>query len=102
MNAWALDWAAISRCRPPHSLRPGGSLRHDTPGIFNFRDAKQYWGLTDCMRITPTGVTNAPNLSLFMVNVAYRLQADVRQCEPDDSILASKLTVEATNTWRRP
>ena len=36
---------------------------------FNFRDAKQYWGLEDFMHITPTGVTHAANLSLFMVNV---------------------------------
>jgi len=42
---------------------------------FNFRDAKQYWGLEDFMHVTPTGVTNATNLSLFMVNVAYRLRA---------------------------
>lgn len=28
------------------------------------------------MNVTPTGVTNAANLSLFMVNVAYRLRAD--------------------------
>ena len=40
---------------------------------FNFRDTKQYWGLEDCMNITPPGVTNAANLSLFMVNVVYRL-----------------------------
>jgi putative transposase len=39
----------------------------------NFRDAKQHWGLEDFMYITPTGVTNAANLSLFMVNVSYRL-----------------------------
>ena len=29
---------------------------------FNFRDAKQYWGLEDFMNLTPTGVTNAANL----------------------------------------
>src|SRR5207244_10405946 len=40
---------------------------------FNFRDTKQYWGLEDCMNITPPGVTNSANLSLFMVNVVYRL-----------------------------
>ena len=57
---------------------------------FNFRDAKQYWGLEDFMNVTPTGVTNAANLSLFMVNVAYRLQADVRQRDPDYSILDLK------------
>jgi DDE superfamily endonuclease len=57
---------------------------------FNFRDAKQYWGLEDFMNVTPTGVTNAANLSLFMVNVAYRLQADRRQHDPDYSILDLK------------
>ena len=57
---------------------------------FNFRDAKQYWGLEDFMNVTPTGVTNAANLSLFMVNVAYRLQADVRQRAPDYSVLDLK------------
>jgi putative transposase len=57
---------------------------------FNFRDAKQYWGLEDFMNVTPTGVTNAANLSLFMVNVSYRLQAEVRPREPDYSILDLK------------
>jgi putative transposase len=45
------------------------------PIEFNFRDAKQYWGLEDFMNVTPTGVTKAAHLSLFMVNVAYRLRA---------------------------
>jgi DDE superfamily endonuclease len=54
---------------------------------FNFRDAKQYWGLEDFMNGTPAGVTNAANLSLFMVNVASRLQDDVRLRAPDYSIL---------------
>jgi hypothetical protein len=57
---------------------------------FNFRDAKQYWGLEDFMNVTPTGVTNAANLSLFMVNVAYRLRADVHPREPDYSVLDLK------------
>jgi putative transposase len=57
---------------------------------FNFRDAKQYWGLEDFMNVTPTGVTNAANLSLFMVNVAYRLQAAGRQRDPAYSILDLK------------
>jgi hypothetical protein len=56
----------------------------------NFRDAKQYWGLEDFMNVTPPGVTNAANLSLFMVNVAYRLQADRRQRDPDYSVLDLK------------
>ena len=57
---------------------------------FNFRDAKQYWGLEDFMNVTPTGVTNAANLSLFMVNVAYQLRLDVRQRVPDYSVLDLK------------
>jgi putative transposase len=57
---------------------------------FNFRDAKQYWGLEDFMNVTPTGVTNAANLSLFMVNVAYGLRADGHACDPDYSVLDLK------------
>jgi len=57
---------------------------------FNFREAKQYWGLEDFMNITPTGVTNAANLSLFMVNVAYHLRADIQPHDPDYSVLDLK------------
>jgi putative transposase len=57
---------------------------------FNFRDAKQYWGLEDFMPITPTGVTHAANLALFMVNVAYRLRADLHPYHPDYSVLDLK------------
>jgi putative transposase len=57
---------------------------------FNFREAKQYWGLEDFMNVTPTGVTNEANLSLFMVNVAYRLRADVHPHDPDYSVLDLK------------
>ena len=37
---------------------------------FNFRDAKQFWGLEDFMNTTETAVTNAVNLSFFMVNLS--------------------------------
>ena len=57
---------------------------------FNFRDAKQYWGLEDFMHVAPTGVTNAANLSLFMVNVAYRLRAHSHPRDPDYSVLDLK------------
>jgi len=57
---------------------------------FTFRDAKQYWGLEDFMNTTPTGVTNAANLALFMVNVAYHLRADGHPRAPDYSVLALK------------
>jgi putative transposase len=57
---------------------------------FNFRDAKPYWGLEDFMNVTPTGVTNAANLALFMVNVAYRLRADGHSHDPNYSVLDLK------------
>ncbi len=57
---------------------------------FNFRDAKQYWGLEDFMNVTPPGVTNAANLSLFMVNVAYRLRADRHPRDAAYSVLDLK------------
>jgi len=44
---------------------------------FNFRDAKQYWGLEDFMNVRPQAVTNAANLAFFMVN----LSAVLRQSE---------------------
>jgi putative transposase len=53
----------------------------------NFRAAQQDWGLEDVMNGTPRGGTNAANRSLFMVNVAYRLQGDRRQYDPDYRIL---------------
>ena len=57
---------------------------------FNFRDAKQYWGLEDFMNVPQTGVTNAANLALFMVNVAYRLRTDGQPRDPDYSVLDLK------------
>src|SRR5439155_22256370 len=44
---------------------------------FTFRDAKQYWGLEDFMNTNPTAVTNAANLSLFMVNLVERVLQDI-------------------------
>lgn len=40
---------------------------------FNFRDAKQYWGLEDFMNIKKTQVTNMANFSLFMVTFSQLL-----------------------------
>jgi putative transposase len=57
---------------------------------FNFRDAKQYWGLEDFMNVQATAVTNAANLSLFMVNFSYALLLPFRQHNPDYSILDLK------------
>jgi putative transposase len=57
---------------------------------FNFRDAKQYWGLEDFMTTHPTRVTNAANLALFMVNVLERVLRDLRQTQPEISVLDLK------------
>lgn len=57
---------------------------------FNFRDAKQYWGLEDFMNIQETAVTNAANLSLFMVNVSYALLQPFRERNPEYSVLDLK------------
>jgi putative transposase len=62
---------------------------------FNFRDAKQYWGLEDFMNVTPTGVTNAANLSLFMVNVAYCLRTASHPRDSDYSVLDLKADCRA-------
>ena len=46
--------------------------------------------LEDFMNTTSTGVTNAANLSLFMVNMAYRLRADIHARDSDYSVLDLK------------
>lgn len=40
---------------------------------FNFRDAKQFWGLEDFMNIKKNQVHNAANLAMFMVNLSPAL-----------------------------
>lgn len=57
---------------------------------FNFRDAKQYWGLEDFMNVKETAVVNAASLSLFMVNVAHLLLRQFRLKEPAASVLDLK------------
>jgi len=57
---------------------------------FNFRDAKQYWGLEDFMNVKETAVTNAANLSFFMVNFSYALLQPFQQQNPAYSILDLK------------
>ena len=42
------------------------------------------------MNVTPPGVTNAANLSLFMVNVAYCLRVNSYPHDPEYSVLDLK------------
>jgi len=57
---------------------------------FNFRDAKQFWGLEDFMNTKEVPLTNALNLSLFMVNVSHVLLREFRQTNPDSGVLDLK------------
>ncbi len=57
---------------------------------FNFRDARQYWGLEDFMNVKETAVTNAAHLAFFMVNFSSALLQPFRQQNPHYSILDLK------------
>ena len=57
---------------------------------FNFRDAKQFYGLGDFMNVNKTPVNNAANLSMFMVNVSAKLLAPLRLEHPEASVLDLK------------
>jgi hypothetical protein len=57
---------------------------------FNFRDAKQYWGLDDFMNVKEVAVTNAAHLSFFMVNFSAILLRRFRLSNPECSILDLK------------
>jgi putative transposase len=54
---------------------------------FNYRDAKQFWGLEDFMNVKEIPLTNALNLSLFMVNLAQALLREFRETHPDSGVL---------------
>jgi putative transposase len=57
---------------------------------FNFRDAKQYWGLEDFMNIKEIPLTNAVNLAFFMVNLSHILINYVRPQNAEFSVLDLK------------
>lgn len=67
---------------------------------FNFRDAKQYWGLEDFMNIKEVPLTNAINLSLFMVNLSQVLLRQFRQTHPDSGILDLKAYFRAAKYFQ--
>jgi len=46
---------------------------------FNFRDAKQYFGLADFKNYKEVQVTNAVNLAFFMCNFSYILTKDFKE-----------------------
>ena len=62
---------------------------------FNFRDAKQFWGLEDFMNVKETPVTNAVGLAFLMVLLSQILLARWRAKVPDFSILDLKALFRA-------
>lgn len=57
---------------------------------FNFRDAKQFWGLEDFMNTKGTPVANAVCLSLFMVNLSHLLLRQLPQIDAAVGVLDLK------------
>jgi putative transposase len=67
---------------------------------FNFRDAKQCWGLEDFMNVKETQVGNAANFSLFMVTFSQLLSAKMEGLDPG-SMLDLKTVFRARKYTRR-
>lgn len=53
---------------------------------FNFRDAKQSWGLEDFMSVRERPVYNSANLAMFMVNLSQALIRPMRDQWPAFSV----------------
>jgi putative transposase len=67
---------------------------------FNFRDAKQYWGLEDFMNVKETQVGNFANFSLFMVTFSQVLSAKIEGLDRG-SMLDLKTVFRARKYTRR-
>ena len=50
---------------------------------FNFRDAKQYWGLEDFMTVKQIPVYNRATLAMFMVNLSPASMRPMRSHWPE-------------------
>jgi putative transposase len=90
---------------PPRQLQPTASRQAefvicDQTIEFNFRDAKQYWGLEDFMNVNEIPLTNALNLALFMVNLSQVLLRDLRQTLPESGILDLKAYFRAVKYFQ--
>ena len=67
---------------------------------FDFRDAKQYWGLEDFMKVKEAQVGNFANFSLFMVTFS-RLLCNKMESLSGDSMLDLKTVFRARKYTRR-
>jgi hypothetical protein len=62
---------------------------------FNFRDAKQYWGLEDFMTTKQNHIHNSANLAFFMVNLSHFLKEKLEPNNPNFSVLDLKARYRA-------
>ncbi len=53
---------------------------------FNFRDAKEFWGLEDFMNVNELPIQNAANFSFFMVNISNILLSDFRNSHQNPNL----------------
>jgi putative transposase len=67
---------------------------------FNFREAKQSWGLEDMMNVKEVPVTNMLNLPLFMVNLSQVLLRQFSQDVSDASVLDLKAYFRASKYFQ--
>ncbi|MDO9142628.1 MAG: hypothetical protein Q7U38_20085 [Methylobacter sp.] len=67
---------------------------------FNFRDAKQHWGLEDFMNVGATQVGNTANFSMFMVTFSQLLLPQLQHLN-SESILDLKAVFRARKYTRR-
>jgi putative transposase len=65
---------------------------------FNFRDAKQFWGLEDFMTVSEPAMTTAANLAFLMVNLSAALLPPIDNISPTSVSLTSKLISERSAT----
>lgn len=63
---------------------------------FNFRDAKQYFGLSDFKSVKPIQVTNSVGLSFLMVNLSHLLIAQTKE-----AVGADFLSIQDLKTYFR-
>ena len=68
---------------------------------FNFRDAKQHWGLEDFMNVNEVPLTNALNLSMFMTNLSQVLLREFRETHPQSGILDLKSYFRAAKYFEK-
>lgn len=68
---------------------------------FNFRDAKQFWGLEDFMNVNEVPLTNALNLSMFMTNLSQVLLREFRETHPQSGVLDLKSYFRAAKYFEK-